>query len=299
MPDFTAVPQLCSTTHHPAGRLAEIAAWLAAAQDSEKAQPLTRARAIIFSGAHGIAERTVDGVGIGPLSSEGEERWRDDISTAAHRAEAGVEFIECADAASIDIAPAMSAEELERHVELGKKAADREVDSGADFLLTSDFGIGGETVAAAVMGRITRTEPVAILGTRTSGGVTDQMWKTRVTIVRDAMFRARNLEGWEVVQTIGSPSLAALVGFIAQAALRRTPVLIAGPLAATAAVLAERSAPGVKGWLRAGSTSPEPAQALAFKELGLNPLLDLNLSACYPLGALAALPLVQLAAELS
>ncbi|MCG7229436.1 nicotinate-nucleotide--dimethylbenzimidazole phosphoribosyltransferase [Corynebacterium minutissimum] len=299
MPEFTAVPQLRSTTHHPAGRLAEIAAWLAAAQDSEKAQPLTRARAIIFSGAHGIAERTVDGVGIGPLSSEDEERWRDDISTAAHRAEAGVEFIECADAASIDVAPAMSAEELERHVELGHKAADREVDSGADFLLTSDFGIGGETVAAAVMGRITRTEPVAILGTRTSGGVTDQMWKTRVTIVRDAMFRARNLEGWEVVQTIGSPSLAALVGFIAQAALRRTPVLIAGPLAATAAVLAERSAPGVKGWLRAGSTSPEPAQALAFKELGLSPLLDLNLSACYPLGALAALPLVQLAAELS
>ena len=125
------------------------------------------------------------------------------------------------------------------------------------------------------------------------------MWKTRVTIVRDAMFRARNLEGWEVVQTIGSPSLAALVGFISQSALRRTPVLIAGPLAATAAVLAERSAPGVKGWLRAGSTSPEPAQVLALKELGLSPLLDLNLSAGYPLGALAALPLVQLAAELS
>ena len=303
MPDFTAVPQLRSMPPQQApqhtGRLAEIAAWLAAAQDSEKAQPLTHVRAIIFAGAHGIAERTIDGVGIGPWSSADEESWREDLTTAAHRAEASVEFIECAEAATIDSAPAMSAEELGRHVELGKKAADREVDSGADLLLTSDFGIGGETVAAAVMGRITRTEPVAILGTRTSGSVSDQMWKTRVTIVRDAMFRARNLEGWEVVQTIGSPSLAALVGFISQSALRRTPVLIDGPLAATAAVLAERSAPGVKGWLRAGSTSPEPAQALALKELGLSPLLDLNLSACYPLGALAALPLVQLAAELS
>ena len=299
MPDFTAVPQLRSTPPHEAGRLADMSAWLAAAQDSDKAQPLTRARAIIFAGTHGIAERTIDGVGFGPHTSADAERWREDITTAAQRAKAGVEFIDCAGAAPIDVSPAMSAEALEHHVELGMQAADREVDSGADLLITSDFGIGGETVAAAVMGRITHTEPVAILGTQTAGGVTDDMWKTRVTIVRDAMFRARNLEGWEVVQTIGSPSLAALVGFIAQAAVRRTPVLIDGPLAATAAVLAERSAPGVKGWLRAGSSSPEPAQALAFKELGLSPLLDLNLSAGYPLGALAALPLVQLAAELA
>ncbi|WP_254868177.1 nicotinate-nucleotide--dimethylbenzimidazole phosphoribosyltransferase [Corynebacterium sp. Marseille-Q2823] len=35
------------------------------------------------------------------------------------------------------------------------------------------------------------------------------------------------------------------------------------------------------------------------KELGLTPLLDLNLSEGFPLGALAALPLVQLAAELA
>ena len=299
MPDFTAVPQLRNHSAEEPGRLADIAAWLAAAQDSERPQPLSRPRAIIFAGAHGIAERTINGVGTGPHTGADEERWRENIATAAQRAGAGVDFLECAEAAPIDVSPAMSAEQLEHHVELGKQAADREVDSGADLLIASDFGIGGETVAAAVMGRITYTEPVAILGTRTSGGMTDGMWKTRVTIVRDAMFRARNLEGWEVVQTIGSPSLAGLVGFIAQAAVRRTPMLIAGPLAATAAVLAERSAPGVKCWLRAGSSSPEPAEALAYKELGLSPLLDLDLGAGYPLGALAALPLVQLAAELA
>ena len=48
-----------------------------------------------------------------------------------------------------------------------------------------------------------------------------------------------------------------------------------------------------------GSSSPEPAYALALKELGLTPLLELDLRAGHPLGALAALPLVRLAAELA
>ena len=302
MPEFTAVLQL-----HPAapaneefGRLGDIAAWLAAAQGAEHAAPVTRARAIVFAGAHGIAQPSTDSAAaIGPYDEEDVARWKDNLTTAAQRAKVGLDFVDCSPSAAIDSSPAMSPEDLEHHVTLGMQAADREVDSGADLLITSDVGIGSETVAAAVLGRITHTEPVAILGTRTGGGVTDDMWKARVAVVRDAMFRARNLEGWEVVQTIGSPSLAALIGFIAQATARRTPVLIDGPLAAIAAVLAERSAPGVKGWLRAGSSSPEPAYALALKELGLTPLLGLDLRAGHPLGALAALPLVRLAAELA
>lgn len=305
MPEFTAVPQLRPSTAAQPNRMAEIAAWLAAAQDSPQATPFERPRAIVFEDARPTAERTVDGVGITQHSSVDEEQWRDNLLSAAQRAGAGIDFVECTSGDSENSEPydsttAMSPAECESFLSLGMTTADREIDSGADLLITSACGIDTETVATSVMGRITHTEPVAIVGTNTlASGITDTMWKARVSVVRDSMFRARNLEGWEVVQTIGSPALAALVSFIAQATARRTPVLIDGPLAATAAVLAERTAPGVKGWLRAGTTTPEPSHALALKELGLNPLLDLNLSEGFPLGALAALPLVQLAAELA
>lgn len=304
MPEFTAVPQLRPSTAAQPNRVAEIAAWLAAAQDSPQAKPLQRPRAIVFEGADANVVPTVDGAEATEHSLSDADRWRDNLFSAAQRAGAGIDFVECS-AESTSTEPgapsaAMSPAECESHIELGMATADREIDSGTDLLITSGFGIGASTVAASVMGRITHTEPVAIVGTNTlASGITDAMWKARVSVVRDSMFRARNLEGWEVVQTIGSPNLAALAGFIAQATARRTPVLIDGPLAATAAVLAERTAPGVKGWLRAGTTTPEPAYALALKELSLSPLLDLNLSEGFPLGALAALPLVQLAAELA
>lgn len=300
MPEFIAVPQLRPSTAAQPNRMAEIAAWLAAAQDSPQAKPLERPRVVVFESTHATAEQTVDGVGITQYSPADEKRWRDNLFSAAQRAGVGIEFIDCNAAESDGAFAAMSSAECESFVELGMATADHEIDSGADLLITSAFGMGEETLTASVMGRITHTEPVAIVGTNTlASGITDALWKARVSVVRDCMFRARNLEGWEVVQTIGSPSLAALVGFIAQATARRTPVLIDGPLAATAAVLAERTAPGVKGWLRAGTTTPEPAHALALKELGLNPLLDLNLNEGFPLGALAALPLLQLAAELA
>ncbi|OFN33189.1 nicotinate-nucleotide--dimethylbenzimidazole phosphoribosyltransferase [Corynebacterium sp. HMSC072A04] len=305
MPEFTAVPQLRPSSAAQPNRVAEIAAWLAAAQDSQQAKPLQRPRAIVFLSNPAIAVHTTDDGELTQHSPADEERWRDHLFSAAQRAGAGIDFVERTSAEPTSAEPgatsaAMTPAEFESFIDVGMATADREIDSGSDLLIASARGIDDATVAASLMGRITHTEPVAIVGTNTlASGITDAQWKTRVSIVRDCMFRARNLEGWEVVQTIGTPSVAALVGFIAQATARRTPVLIDGPLAATAAVLAERSAPGVKGWLRAGSTTPEPAYALALKELGIEPLLDLNLSEGFPLGALAALPLVQLAAELA
>lgn len=300
MPEFTAVPQLRPSTAAQPNRVAEIAAWLAAAQDSSQAKTLQRPRAIVFLSNPAIAAHTTDDGELTQQSPADEERWRENLFSAAQRAGAGIDFVECTRAELGAASAAMTPAEFESFIDVGMATADREIDSGSDLLIASACGIDDATVAASLIGRITHTEPVAIVGTNTlASGITDAQWKTRVSIVRDCMFRARNLEGWEVVQTIGTPSVAALVGFIAQATARRTPVLIDGPLAATAAVLAERSAPGVKGWLRAGSTAPEPAYALALKELGLNPLLDLNLSEGFPLGALAALPLVQLAAELA
>ena len=113
------------------------------------------------------------------------------------------------------------------------------------------------------------------------------------------MFRARNLEGMELVASCQSAVLAAAVGLITRAAERRTPLLIDAPLTATAALLAERDNPGVKEWLFATTLSTAPAHELALRKLGLQPLHQLAMEPEPTLGALAALPMLLTGVEIA
>ena len=84
-----------------------------------------------------------------------------------------------------------------------------------------------------------------------------------------------------------------MAGFLAQAAVRRTPVILDGVVVTAAALVANDLAPGAVSWWVAGHKSPEPAHALALRRLDLEPLLDLGLRLGEGSGATLALPLVR------
>src|SRR5699024_5629762 len=155
--------------------------------------------------------------------------------------------------AAIDVDNGLSPEQFAAATTLGKDTADREIDAGADLLIPADLAVANTTVAAAVMGVLSRTEPVAIVGP--GSGTTD------------AMFRARHVatDAQELLQVIGNADLAAEAALIAQAATRRTPVLVSGMFTAVAAVLAERLAPGTHAWCYAADITAEPAHVLALQ----------------------------------
>jgi nicotinate-nucleotide--dimethylbenzimidazole phosphoribosyltransferase len=119
--------------------------------------------------------------------------------------------------------------------------------------------------------------------------------------VRDGLRRTRPVgrEPQGLLRVAGGADLAALVGFLAQAARRRTPVVLDGAATAVAALLADTDAPGARAWWVAGSRCTEPAQALALDVLGLEPLLDLQMRAGQGTGALAAVGLVRAAAAIA
>ena len=56
-----------------------------------------------------------------------------------------------------------------------------------------------------------------------------------------------------------------MAGFLAQAAVRRTPVILDGVVVTAAALVANDLAPGAVNWWVAGHLSPEPAHALALR----------------------------------
>jgi nicotinate-nucleotide--dimethylbenzimidazole phosphoribosyltransferase len=90
---------------------------------------------------------------------------------------------------------------------------------------------------------------------------------------------------------------AALAGFVLGAAAARTPVLLDGVIAGSAALVAAVLCPPALEHALAGHTSAEPGHSLALRALGLRPLLGLDLRLGEGTGALLAMPLVASAAR--
>ncbi|MDO4928300.1 MAG: nicotinate-nucleotide--dimethylbenzimidazole phosphoribosyltransferase [Corynebacterium sp.] len=294
-------------------RLEDLGVWLAACQGQVPPRKITRPRLVVFAGDHGVATKGISpyprevsiqmaenirqgGAGVNAIASQGGVGIRVADISLDHDAW-GDERVSRS-CGSIDCEDAMSKEELVRAIEIGKRIADQEVDAGADLLMGGDLGIGNTTPSAVIIGLVTNKEPIEVTGR--GSGVDDAGWMRKITAVRDAMFRARDVrrEPLEMMRRVTSPELVAMGAFIAQAAVRRTPVLLDGVVVTASAILAEKLAPGARQWMQAGHRSAEPAHIFALNYLGLDPLLDLGLRLGEGSGAAAAVPLVKMGADI-
>jgi nicotinate-nucleotide--dimethylbenzimidazole phosphoribosyltransferase len=196
---------------------------------------------------------------------------------------------------SIHLQDALTDVEVTQALHAGVTIADEEIDRGADLLVAGDMGIGNTTPAAVLVAALTGAEPVAVVGRGT--GIDDAGWMRKTAAIRDALRRARPVvaDPIALVRTAGGADIAAMAAFLAQAAVRRTPVILDGVVAGAAAMLAEELAPGARQWWVAGHRSVEPAHTLALQHLELVPVLDLGMRLGEGSGAVAALPLVQMA----
>jgi nicotinate-nucleotide--dimethylbenzimidazole phosphoribosyltransferase len=95
-----------------------------------------------------------------------------------------------------------------------------------------------------------------------------------------------------VLAAVGGFEHGVLAGVVLGAAAGRAVVLLDGFIPGAAALLAVRLSPAAAGYLVAAHRSPEPGHRLILNELGLEPLLDLELRLGEGSGAALALPLV-------
>lgn len=297
------------------GRLEELGVWISACQGVCPPRPFTRPRVVVFAGDHGIAAHGVSaypsevtaqmvanfltgGGAVNVLSAVAGATVRVvDMSVAADTQDRVAQYKVRQSSGSIDREDALTRDEVEQAVAAGRKIADEEVDRGADLLVAGDMGIGNTTPAAVLIAALTGAEPVAVVGRGT--GIDDRAWMRKAAAIRDALRRARKVSGDPValLRTSGGADLAAMAGFVAQAAVRRTPVVLDGVVVTAAALVGERLAPGAKDWWVAGHLSVEPAHTLALRHLDLAPLLELEMRLGEGSGAVAALPLVLMAAR--
>lgn len=302
------------------GRLEDLSIWAASVQGTCPPHRFARPRVVIFVGDHGVARTAstsayppevtaqmvlnfvAGGAAVNVLAREAGATVRViDMSVdcdpayvesiapevVAHRIRRG--------SGSIEREDAMTLEESRASFDLGRTIADDEIDRGTDLLIPGDMGIGNTTPAAALIGLLSNLDASKVTGLGT--GIDDAGWMRKCAAIRDAMRRGRPHLGDPIrlLATVGSPDFAAMTGFLLQASIRRTPVILDGTISSACALVADRMDFRAKSWWLAGHRSTEPAHAAALSRMELDPVVDYGLRLGEGTGALLALPIVQAA----
>ena len=294
-----AVATRAANVLRPAGALArldEVAAWLAAWQRTTTPR-VERPRAIVFVGDHGVTAR-----GVSAYPAEVTEAMlralREGVATAAAMARSIGAEIRVVDAGvgtptrDITVEPALSEKRFVACFEMGRAAV---AEAPSDLLVFGEMGIGNTTPAAAVAAALYGGPAEVWTGRGT--GIDDETWMRKVDAVEAARARlAPDVGPIEILRQCGGTELAAICGSLAEARSRSIPVVLDGFVVTAAAAPLDVLVPGALDHCVAGHRSPEPGHSLLLEKLGKEPLLDLGMRLGEGSGALAAVPLIRLAA---
>lgn len=304
------------------GRLEAIAIRLAGIRGLS-APPVDRRAIVIAAADHGVTRQGVSaypsevtgqmvanflagGAAISVLAGASGARLTIlDVGVAAPRPivppEASARYLDRrirAGTADLTTGPAMTRDEALRSIGVGLAVADALARDGVDLLGVGEMGIGNTTSASALTAALTGTAPAEVTGRGT--GLDPVGLARKIAVVGSAIARHRPdpRDPIGALAAVGGLEMGALAGLLIGAAAARVPVVLDGFITAAAALVAARLAPGLPPRLLAGHRSVEPGHAVILDDLGLEPLLDLDLRLGEGSGAALAMDLVVSAARL-
>jgi nicotinate-nucleotide--dimethylbenzimidazole phosphoribosyltransferase len=197
----------------------------------------------------------------------------------------------------ISVRPAMTREQAIQGLASGIEIAGQLVGAGYRVLVAGDMGIANTTASAALIAAFTGADPADVTGRGT--GLDDEAHQHKVGVVRvvlarrDAEKAAHPQDPIDILASVGGLEHAQIAGFVLGAAAHRIPIVLDGVIAGASALVAFALAPAVVDACVAGHRSAEPGHAVALQQLGLTPLVDLELRLGEGSGAVLALPLVR------
>lgn len=194
--------------------------------------------------------------------------------------------------------PAMSPAQLEAALAAGATLTDELVrEQRIDCLVLGEVGIGNTTTAAALACEMLDIVPEQAVGLGT-GMDAAGLERKRGAVAQALALHGPGLRGLAAMQMVGGFELAALSGATLAAARHELPVVLDGYPASVAALAAVQDDPAVADALFAGHRSAEPGHSLVLSELGLEPLIDVQMRIGEGTGAAMALPLIAAAGAL-
>lgn len=197
--------------------------------------------------------------------------------------------------ADISAGPAMSRAECVQAIQTGIALARQAKEEGVDILLTGEMGIGNTTTSCAVASVLLGQDPGRLVGR--GAGLSDAGLVRKTAAIRRAISinTPDPADPLDVLHKVGGLDLAGLCGLCLGGALTGLPVLLDGFISCVAALCAVRLCPKAGDALLASHLSAEPGARLALEALGLVGFLQAGLHLGEGTGAVAALPLLDVA----
>jgi len=195
--------------------------------------------------------------------------------------------------------PAMTRAEAEASIDDGIRSVEEAVAKERPFLLgVGEMGIGNTTSAAAVLCALTGAASREVAGS--GAGVDAAGWARKVAAIERglALNRPDPNDALDVLAKVGGLEIGAMTGAILAAAALRVPLVLDGFIAGSAALLARGFSPRVTEFIFAAHLSAEKGHRAMLRELGLAPLLDLDMRLGEGTGACLAMGLIEAAVKL-
>jgi nicotinate-nucleotide--dimethylbenzimidazole phosphoribosyltransferase len=275
------------------GRLEEISLHLCSWQDSHPPR-LENLQACVFAGNHGVAA-----LGVSAFPAAVTEQMVINFQNGGAAInqlcrtfglDLSVDDIEL-DRPTADFTkgPAMSEAECLEAFAIGFDA----VEEGGDLVILGEMGIGNTTSAAALCLALFGGEPEDWTGRGT--GVGDDQLKKKIEVVRKGRAANPTDDPLRILAALGGRELAAIVGAVTSARIKRIPVILDGYVCTAAAAVLHAIRKDALDHCLVGHVSAEPGHRRLLEKLEKKPLLDLGMRLGEGSGAAAAMGLVQAA----
>lgn len=272
------------------GRLQPAVGWAARMQATDAPVPFASPQMLLFAGEYPEGWDTGD---YAPVEDQVEALEKGEGPLADQAARAGLPVTVIRTPASEGVeGPLLDEIELNEALRLGRETADRAIDAGADLLLIGGLGAGATTASVAVCSFIAKDDITTYQPQlhAPGGSVHDVAWMGRVAALRDhlAFNRGFKRSPEALVSRLGGAQLGAMAAAIFTAATRSTAILIDGPAAMAAMMIARDFGLAAPKWCYAPNRSAHPVVVKLAKQGGLADdlgfELDLPDAVALPLG---------------
>ena len=192
--------------------------------------------------------------------------------------------------------PAMTREEVIRAIETGAKTVRGLKENGYKLIATGEMGIGNTTTSSAVVSVLLGKRPEEVTGR--GAGLSSEGLERKIQAIERAIEINKPDPGdiINVISCVGGLDIAGLCGVFLGGAAYHVPVIIDGFISATAALCAMRLCSAAHDYMIPSHASAEPAARAVNEALGVAPYIDCGMFLGEGSGAVALMPLIDMAA---
>ncbi len=191
--------------------------------------------------------------------------------------------------------PAMTRKQALQALLTGAKVAEGKIRIGYNLLATGELGIGNTTPSSAIVALLTNSAVELVVGRGTGLDDAGLIRKCQVIKKAIAINQPDPQDGLDVLTKVGGLEIAAIAGSILQAAASRVPIVVDGFISTAGALIAAKIAPQSSAFMIPSHDSVEIGHRKALAELGLEPVLNLNMRLGEGTGAVLTFNLVEAA----